>query len=1062
MSRAVRLLLAVGVAALVLPLALARPAPSAAAAPSPPPTVAALPDGSQDDLARVYYDLLLRNTRFQESTWNEQQGSYGIANWDVVGTLGNAVLLRFGTYDATVAGVSREVLHDHTVRSIQAAVAQNRFVDPETGTWGAYVYWEATAEAYVIAAAHLMWDDLDDDTRAGVDTILRGEAGYLADAGAEPTDPSREGGTTNGLRGGFVSDTKMEEMGARTMMLAAADAYLPDDPANGRWQEWLNRWTLNMDGLPVADQANPTVIAGRPVSEWASAQNIFDTFTSENHGSFNGMYQQSAATYPARNVVHYLIAGRPVPASQRSLPNNDEIFDVLDQFGTDAGVPYEPAIADRAHFYGRSLIPLTYRSMVTGDPMAARAELMLARRLGPYVDYPPAGMLVKFRPGTTYETEARAEVAIAYLLHYWRERLAGDVEPVSEAEYFARASKVTDFGPVPGLVNHQSEKSLMSAVLKPDYVKFPFLPQHDDWLFDVGNKSPSFLPSITRVDSATSRTYTRLREGVDASASVVRRGDSYAGYTTLPDGSVVYATTGTGDDEGSLRLRNLDMPGVPGLDGDRTFTTAAGSTTLSPDGYGAGGTERLTFAPTQARHVRMSGVQAASQWGYSMYEFEVRGPGEDTNLALGRPATASTSYGEASVPAMAVDGDPATRWANSAAERPSMKGWFAVDLGGPRSLSEVTIRWQEDAWPFNYRIEVSDDGQTWRTVASVPRWQTFDGSWLNVDGRAGFVVRGSTNPIAVSPTALALSHGPATGSAGMVVQGFPAQPPARTAQLAAQPQPTGGPASLRAAVSDGYLSLFNLSGTTLAKESLTVPEQGAGRTVYLGRQQTTQAGLSYEVDLPSASAAVQVPRFRLSTSGSPAGLDVEVLDSQHARLTNVAAGASVNVALTSVGTGERVTVRVPAGQTRDARFRDGVLTPTTDLARDRITYPSSPLPPGMSDPDLAVDADPRTSWSPGAGERRLVVNLGGTHRVSGAVFHWTSPRAPSYVVETSEDGVTWTRAATSPAQPGRSQEFHFDADAAYVSVLVGDWHRGQAGVADLQVTGADLGGLDSA
>ena len=87
-------------------------------------------------------------------------------------------------------------------------------------------------------------------------------------------------------------------------------------------------------------------------------------------------------------------------------------------------------------------------------------------------------------------------------------------------------------------------------------------------------------------------------------------------------------------------------------------------------------------------------------------------------------------------------------------------------------------------------------------------------------------------------------------------------------------------------------------------------------------------------------------------------------------------------------------------------------------------------------------------------ERRLVVNLGGPHRVSGAVLHWTSPRVPSYVVETSQDGVTWTRAATSPAQPGRSQEFHFDADATYVSVLAGDWRRGQAGVADLQVTGA--------
>ncbi|MET9022478.1 discoidin domain-containing protein [Actinopolymorpha sp. NPDC004070] len=1059
MSRLARLAVAVVALALVAPLgaaARARPA-SGATLSGGSLRSAALPSGSEDELARTYYRLLLRNTRFQESTWNAEQGTYGIESWDVVGALGNAVLLRFGTYDASVAGFSRNVLRDHTVRSLEAAIAANRFVDPAHGTWGARIYWDATMEAYLVAAAHLMWADLDDHTRAGVDTILRGEAGYLVDAGAGPGDPDREGGTTNGLLGGYVDDTKMEEMGARTMMLAAADAFLPGDAGRSRWREWLNRWTLNMDGLPVADEVNPTVVDGRPVAAWTSAHNIFDTFTSENHGGWNGMYQQSAATYPGRNVVQYLIAGQPVPASQRTLPSNDEIQGVLNQLGTDAGVPAELMVGDRVHFYGRSLIPLTYRAMVTGDRMAARAERMLAARLGPYVDYPPAGMLVKFRQGTKYETEARAEVAMSYLLHYWRAHLAGDVAPVSEREYFARASKVTDFGDVPGLVDQQSPRALMAAGSKPGYVKFAYLPQHDDWLFDVSAKAPSFLPSVTAVDEHTSRTYTRLRDGVDASATVVRRGDSYAGYTTLPNGSVVYATTGTGDDEGSLRLRNLDMPGVPGLDGDRTFTTADGSTTLTPDGLGGGGTEQLGFTPTQARYVRMTGVQAASQWGYSMYEFEVRGPSSEANLALNQPATASSSYGEASVPAKAVDGDPTTRWANSAAERPTMKGWFAVDLGASRMVSQVTIHWQEDAWPINYRIEVSDDGQNWRTVTGVPRWQDFDGQWLNVDGRAGFVVRGSTNPIAVAPTGVALSHGPADGAAGMVVQGFPAQPPPQTARLAAAPQPSGGPTSLRSALSDGYLSLFNLSSAAVDKAALTVPEDGSVRTLYLGRQATTATGLTYDVHMATGTAAVQAPRFTLSAGRAgaqvPAGLVAEVVDSRLVRLTNPAEVAAAKLTLTSVATGERIAVTVPRGASREVRFRVGILTPTSDLARDRTTYPSSPLPPGMSDPDRAVDGDVRTAWVPGGGDRRLVVNLGAAADVRGTTVRWTSATVPSYAIEVSTDGTTWTRVAgASDGQHARS--FEFSASARYVSVLVGDWHRGQAGLADLTVTGS--------
>ncbi|WP_020575444.1 discoidin domain-containing protein [Actinopolymorpha alba] len=996
-----------------------------------------LPAGSEDALARAYYQLLLQNTRFQESTWNAELGSYGIESWDVVGTLGNAVLLKFGTYDATVAGVDKATLREHTVRSIAKAVARNRFVDPVNGTWGARIYWDATMEAYLADAAHLMWDELDATTRANVDTMTRGEATYLADVGANPTDPSREGGTTNGLAGGYLKDTKLEEMGARTMMLSAADAYLPNDPDAPRWREWLDRWTLNMPGLPVADRVNPAVVAGRPVQEWNTAQNVFDTFTSENHDTWNGMYQQSASTYPGRNVVRYLLTGQRVPQSQITLPNNDELTEVLNRLGTSAGVPVEHMIADRQHLYGRSLIPLTFRAMVNGDRLAARAERMLAASLPAYVAWPPVGRLVKSNEGTKYETEARAEVAYAYLLHYWRDRLAGDVRPVSEAEYFSRVSGVTDFGAVPGYVAHQTSRSLAIPTTKPGYTKFAFLPNHDDWFVNPASKSPSFLPSVATPDSFTSRTYTKVRDGIDATATVVRRGSSYAGFTTLPDGTIAYATTGTGDDEGYLRLFNLSMPGMPGLDGNRTFTTAAGSVTLAADNHGRGGTETLEFPATRARHLRMVGVQAQSQWGYSMYEFEAYGSDGDVNLALAKPATASTSFGASSTPDKAVDGDHATRWANSAQERPTMKGWWAVDLGAEADVDRVKIHWQEDAWPFNYRIEASLDGQTWKTVAGVPRWTTLDGDWLNVDGRAGFVISGSTNPIGVAPTAVALSHGPAVGSAGMVVQGYPAQSPEETARLSRAPQPSGGPAALRAALNSAYLSVFNLGDAPLDKVGLTVPQAGSKRVVYRGAQTLTRDGLSYAVSLAAGSAGVELPRFEVSSNDSLTGLEIEVGDSHNATVRNPGPTAAV-VRLTSIVTGESRSVRVRPGQVVPVTFTVGVRTPTADLARDRITYPSSPLPVGMTDPDRAVDANPATAWTPGASDRRIVVNLGSANQIRTVTPRWTSGAVPSYTVEVSDDGVTW-------------KPFTSGTTGRYVSLHVGTWRRGDASLAELQV-----------
>lgn len=1000
------------------------------------PATTALPPGSEDALAKSYYRLLLQNTRFQETLWNEAEGSYGIANWDVVGVLGNAVLLTFGRYDAAIAGVDKETLRDHTIRSITRAAAENRFVDPAHGTWGAYIYWDEAFEAYLVAAAKLVWNDLDARTHANIETILRGEADYVVQAGANPPDPSREGGTTNGLTGGYLKDTKAEEMGNRTMMLAAADAYLPADPAAAARRDWLDRWTINMTGLPVADRVNPTEISGKPISEWSTAQNIFDTYTSENHDTWNGMYQQSAGAYPGRNLVHYLIAGRPVPKSQLATPSNDEMFRVLDQLGTSSGVPAEHMIGDRAHLYGRSLLPVTYRAVALGDRMSARAEQLLADALVPYVEQPPAGRLIKFQAGTKYETEARAEVAMSYLLHYWRGRLAGDVTPMSEKEYFARASGVTDYGEVPGLLNQQSGNALASTITKPGYVKFAFLPQHDDWFVNAIGKSPVLLPSVVGVDGANRRAYTKLRDGVDATASVVRRGSSYAGFTSLPDGSVVYATTGTGDDEGWLRLFNFEMNGVPGLDGDRTYYTSDGSLTLAADGLGDGGSEELTFPATQARYVRMQGLQAQSQWGYSIYEFEARSGAAGANLALGKPATASTSFGDASVPGKAVDGDRTTRWANSAAERPTMKGWFAVDLGASQQLDRVLIHWQEDAWPLNYRIEVSDDGVQWRTVASVPNWQSTDGNWLNIDGRTGFTIAGSTNPIGVSPTVVAMSHGPASGAAGMVVRGFPVQTPAQTAVSARSPQPSGGPAALKAALNGEALSLFNLSGTPISNAPVSVPQQGSSRHVYLGTQTTTAAGVTYEATLAAASAAVETPRFEVSTDGPVAGLRVSVADSRTVTITNQANAARARVTLTSAATGERRTVTVARGTSVQVPFAQGVRTPTSDLALGRITYPSSPLPPGMSDPDRAVDGDSRTAWTPGGADRRLVVNLGAARVVERVDAVWSGGRKPSYTIETSTDGVTWA-------------PFSAGGTARYVSVRVSGWRAGDASLSEL-------------
>jgi hypothetical protein len=1000
--------------AIVLAVAIAAVAPAAAAA-------------AEDSFARDYHQLLLQHTRWTETTWDEQAGHYQARDFNFSVVLGHAVLLRYGAYDEDVAGVPRGVLRDRTLRTIRHFAASNRWAG---GTeWGAKIYWDSTFESYFAAAAKLLWDDLDDATRGNVEAIMRGAAGQVLGPGRDEA--------TNGLDGAFRGNSRIEEMGAKSMPLAALAAFLPDDPSAGEAREWMHRWSLNMGGLPAADEANPALVEGRPVADWMQAHNVFDSFIVENHNSYAPIYQESMGAYPGRNAVQFLIAGKRLPESLVKLPNADELWATLAHLGTDAGLSAHLMVADRHHLYGRDILPLAYRTTVLGDRYAARAERMLADHMRPYVAHPPANRLTKFSGEPKYEPEARAELAMAYLLH----RRLGAAEPVRAAALFERFAGATDYGAEIGLIAQQSRRALAAAVSKPGFVKFAYMPQHDDWLFDIAGSTASLIPSTaTAVTDRSAHEYRRARDGIDATATLLQTSTGYAGFTTLPDGRAVYATSGLAADEGPLRLNNLAMPGVDGLDGDRTFSAAGGSVTLAqPPGLADGGEDDVRFAPVTARHVRFQGIRQATQFGYSLWDLEVYGSG-GSDLARGRPTTASSSDSRFP-PAQATDGDPATRWAVATAERPRRDSWLAVDLGAPQPIDRVALRF-ETAYAAEYRIQVSDDGQTWRDVATVPESRAFAGPWLNVDSRAGFVVRGSSNPISVNAGRVTLSAGPANP---MVVEARPGEPPAATAAAAAAEAPSGGPPELRASLAGGHLSLFNLGAEPIEGAQLRLP----GRTLFRGVQRTDGDGMVYTAGVAGADARVEPARFRLDAEDG-ARLELAVADSAHVRVGSLEERGVARVELRSLATGETERVTVPAGQAKDVSFR-GPVTPADDLARSRTTFPTSPLPEGMSDPDRAVDGDERTGWRPGRGGR-MVVDLGASHALGSARLSWASGRVPGARIAVSDDGLAWREVATVPGGRPRA-EVALEATARYVALAVPGWRPGDAALDSLEVRG---------
>jgi hypothetical protein len=150
----------------------------------------------------------------------------------------------------------------------------------------------------------------------------------------------------------------------------------------------------------------------------------------------------------------------------------------------------------------------------------------------------------------------------------------------------------------------------------------------------------------------------------------------------------------------------------------QTSTDGSTWTSIYSTTTGTGGTQTLTVSGS-GRYIRMYGTARATQYGYSLWEFQVYGSGGasscgTTNIALNKTATASSLENAGFPAADAVDGNTGTRW-SSAFSDPQ---WLDVDLGSVQSICQVTLDW-ETAYATAFQIQTSTDGSTWTTIYST-------------------------------------------------------------------------------------------------------------------------------------------------------------------------------------------------------------------------------------------------------------------------------------------------------------------------------------------------------
>ena len=198
---------------------------------------------------------------------------------------------------------------------------------------------------------------------------------------------------------------------------------------------------------------------------------------------------------------------------------------------------------------------------------------------------------------------------------------------------------------------------------------------------------------------------------------------------------------------GALALFAADNPGASPAEGRAWLLGDASRTQGSADGFGGdpdGSSERVL-------HLGSGGEAAVA----------APATGDPTVSELG--VKGDTQSGNSNSAHLAADGDPATAWVTGTSN-PPRTAFARFDLGAVRSVAEIRWTFKRVGFADRFRIQVSDDGQEWTTLATrrnapeAGAWESLataaDGRYVrflftnpNVDPKLGYLseveIRGS-------------------------------------------------------------------------------------------------------------------------------------------------------------------------------------------------------------------------------------------------------------------------------------------------------------------------------
>ncbi|ASG25222.1 immunoglobulin I-set domain protein [Nitrospirillum viridazoti] len=435
---------------------------------------------------------------------------------------------------------------------------------------------------------------------------------------------------------------------------------------------------------------------------------------------------------------------------------------------------------------------------------------------------------------------------------------------------------------------------------------------------------------------------------------------------------------------------------------------------------GHGGTETLAFPSTTARFVRMLGNKRATDYGYSLFEFQVYDVpqcGTATERYTLQPARSGTYVSP-------IAGIPNGPFVPTVVDNVSGLTWQQYVTTFTQAGAQFTRPVAEQyCASVGMRVPTQDEaltiaGNNYSACAFPNPWTT----WTETD------VAGETDRSYFVSSAGQSSSQITDNSPGwaLCVVGKPLAAPTITAQPANQTAPLGGTATFTVGVGGpgpfSYQWLENGApiGITTVPTFTTAPLQA------------TDDGASFNVIVSngggSASSAVATLTLN-GTAGDGNG--------------NTGNGGNGNTGGNTGGGGNN------GGGNNGGGNADPLAPPTkspaSDLAAGKKATATSDQGDGYP-ASAAVDGDLNSRWSSGFSDTEsITVDLGAVQTVDRVVLRWEAAYGVGYLIEVSTDNKSWKTVHTETQGKGGVDDIRFDATQAQFVRMSGTKRSSQYG-----------------